>query len=727
MPKIEKQRITETLEKNYMPYAMSVIVSRAIPEIDGFKPSHRKLLYTMYKMKLLNSTKTKSANVVGQTMKLNPHGDQAIYATMVRLTRGHDALLHPYIDSKGNFGKVTSRDMKFAASRYTEVKLDSIAEELFKDIEKNTVEFVDNYDGKLKEPSLLPTTFPNILVSPNKGIAVGMASSFCSFNLEEICLATIEFIKNRDFELDKVLKGPDFSTGAYLIYNESEMKKIYETGMGSFKLRAKYKYIKEDNCIEIYEIPYTTTTEAIIDKIVDLVKTSKVREISDVRDETDLHGLKITLDLKRGVNPDEFMTKLYRYTPLEDVFSCNFNLLIDARPKVLGIKGILHEWHRFRVNSIKGQLKFDIKNLSEKLHLLYGLRTVVLDIDKAISIIRESETDELVIKNLMDYFKIDEIQANYVADIKLRNLNKNYVIKRIDEIESLEKEISKLEDILNNDKKIDKVIISDLKRVIKKYKKTRKTEIISHSNIKVHSAEHEVEDFNLKVFVTEHSYLKKISLVSLRASGNQKLKSDDKITLELDGNNKDDILFFSTACNCYKSKLYEISDHKASSLGVYIPNILDLEANESIVYTLVTNDYSGHLLFIYENGKVAKVPLKSYQTKTNRKRLVKSYSNDSKLVRIIFIEEDTDILLSRSYKGVEFNLMLVNTSLIPEKLSKSSKGVQVLRLKKKSKLSKAFLPSEIEIEDIEHYRQKAIPMAGRSVDSMTIMLNKLEL
>ncbi|BEP28694.1 DNA gyrase subunit A [Helicovermis profundi] len=727
MAKIEKQRITETLEKNYMPYAMSVIVSRAIPEIDGFKPSHRKLLYTMFKMKLITSNKTKSANVVGQTMKLNPHGDQAIYATMVRLTRGHDALLHPYVDSKGNFGKTTSRDMKFAASRYTEVKLDSICSEIFKDIEKNTVEFVDNYDGELKEPTLLPTTFPNILVSPNKGIAVGMASSFCSFNLEEICLSTIEYIKNPNFDIMTTLKGPDFSTGASLIYNEEDIRKIYDTGLGSFKLRSKYKYVKKENCLEIYEIPYTTTTEAIIDKIVELVKNGKVKEISDIRDETDLGGLKITIDLKRNVNPDEFMIKLYRYTPLEDTFSCNFNLLIESRPKVLGVKNILNEWLKFRTKSIKGQVSFDIKNLSDKLHLLYGLKTVVLDIDKAISIIRKTESDDKVVPNLINYFKIDEIQANYVADIKLRNLNKNYVLKRISEIAELEAEIKDLNDILQNKNRINKIIISDLKRVIKKHKRPRRTEIVGHDTIDIHTPKNEIDDYNLKVFFTAHSYLKKISLVSLRASNNQKLKQDDYIVQEFESSNKSDILFFSNECNCYKSKLYELPDHKASSLGVYVPNVHDMNESEKAIFTVVTNNYEGHLLFIFENGKIARVPLKSYETKTNRKRLVKAYSNDSKLIRILYIKEDIDIVLSRSFKGIEYHIMLVNTSLIPEKATKSTKGVQVLRLKKGSKLSKVFLKDEIVLEEIDHYRQKKIPMAGKSIDSMTIMMSKLVL
>ncbi|WP_422388915.1 DNA gyrase subunit A [Helicovermis profundi] len=710
-----------------MPYAMSVIVSRAIPEIDGFKPSHRKLLYTMFKMKLITSNKTKSANVVGQTMKLNPHGDQAIYATMVRLTRGHDALLHPYVDSKGNFGKTTSRDMKFAASRYTEVKLDSICSEIFKDIEKNTVEFVDNYDGELKEPTLLPTTFPNILVSPNKGIAVGMASSFCSFNLEEICLSTIEYIKNPNFDIMTTLKGPDFSTGASLIYNEEDIRKIYDTGLGSFKLRSKYKYVKKENCLEIYEIPYTTTTEAIIDKIVELVKNGKVKEISDIRDETDLGGLKITIDLKRNVNPDEFMIKLYRYTPLEDTFSCNFNLLIESRPKVLGVKNILNEWLKFRTKSIKGQVSFDIKNLSDKLHLLYGLKTVVLDIDKAISIIRKTESDDKVVPNLINYFKIDEIQANYVADIKLRNLNKNYVLKRISEIAELEAEIKDLNDILQNKNRINKIIISDLKRVIKKHKRPRRTEIVGHDTIDIHTPKNEIDDYNLKVFFTAHSYLKKISLVSLRASNNQKLKQDDYIVQEFESSNKSDILFFSNECNCYKSKLYELPDHKASSLGVYVPNVHDMNESEKAIFTVVTNNYEGHLLFIFENGKIARVPLKSYETKTNRKRLVKAYSNDSKLIRILYIKEDIDIVLSRSFKGIEYHIMLVNTSLIPEKATKSTKGVQVLRLKKGSKLSKVFLKDEIVLEEIDHYRQKKIPMAGKSIDSMTIMMSKLVL
>lgn len=710
-----------------MPYAMSVIVSRAIPEIDGFKPSHRKLLYTMYKMKLLKGARTKSANVVGQTMKLNPHGDQAIYATLVRLTRGHDALLHSYIDSKGNFGKVTSRDMKFAASRYTEVKLDSICEEIFMDIDKDAVDFIDNYDGTIKEPTLLPTTFPNVLVNSNKGIAVGMASNICSFNLEEICNATIKYIKDNDSDIYTEISGPDFSTGGYLIYNDKEMKKIYDTGIGSFKIRSKYVYNKKDNCIEVVEIPYTTTVEAIIDKIVEMYKGGKLKEISDVRDETDLSGLKVTIDLKRGTDPDKLMTKLFKYTTLEDTFSCNFNILVNGRPDVLGVKGIIREWHNFRVDSVIRQLKYDKKALSDRLHLLLGLKRVVLDIDRAISIIRDTDDDDQVVPNLIKYFEIDEIQANFVADIKLRNLNRKYVLTRISEIEELEKEIKNIDETISSQDKLNKLIINDLKRVIKKHKSERRTEIVHHGEVEHHEPHVEIEDYNLKVFFTDHMYLKKVSLASLRASNVHKLKDDDEIVQELDGTNKDELLLFSNKSNLYKIKLHEVPDHKASNLGSFIPNLIELEEGEEIIYVTITTDYSGFMLFAFENGKIAKVPMASYYTKTNRKKLIKSYSDDSKLIKMAHIIEDEDILITRHDNLDEYTMLLVNSSLIPEKSTKNTVGVQVIRLKKNSYASKVMLKSEIDLDNVENYRETSIPKSGKVIDGLTIMTKKLEL
>ena len=716
MSKSQPMGITETLEQNFMPYAMSVILSRAIPEIDGFKPSHRKLLYTMYKMKLLTGARTKSANVVGQTMKLNPHGDQAIYATLVRLTRGHDALIHPYIDSKGNFGKTTSRDMAFAAARYTECKLDKISSELFKDIDKNTVDFVDNYDGQMQEPLLLPTTFPNILVNANKGIAVGMASNFCSFNLKEVCDATIAYMKNPEVDMLKYLKAPDMSTGGQLLYNRSKLSKIYDTGVGSFKIRAKYEYVKKDNCIEITEIPYTATVEQIIDKIIDMVKSGKVREINDIRDETDLSGLKIAIDLKRGIDADKLMAKLYRFTPLEDSFSCNFNLLVEGMPQVLGIKGILKAWLEFRIACIKRQLAFDIDKLDQRLHLLRGLEKVILDIDKAIAIIRETEEEKLVVPNLMDYFKIDEIQAEYVADIKLRNINKEYILKRTSEISSLEDERAALLDMLSDESKIKGRIKDELKKISKTYGKPRKTRIIDPDDALHHDDEKMIPDYNLKVFFTDHNYFKKVSLASLRAGSNHKLKDDDFIVQEIEGSNKDEMLFFSNKHNVYKVKLHEIADHKASSLGVYLPNILELEEGELIQYVVLANDFEGHMVYVFDNGKVAKVPLKSYETKTNRKKLVKAYSDFGKLVRMFYIREEMKCVLIRYSSPDEYRLITMPTDLIPEKATKNTRGVQAVRMKKGSKVLKCYMMDELEIEDLDRFLISKVPMSGKEVD-----------
>ncbi len=724
MKNIQNQPITETLEKNYMPYAMSVIVSRAIPEIDGFKPSHRKLLYTMYRMKLLTGQKTKSANVVGQTMKLNPHGDMAIYETMVRLTRGHDALIHPYVDSKGNFGKSSSRDMRFAASRYTEVKLDSICEEIFKDIDKNTVAFVDNYDGKLKEPTLLPTTFPNILVNCNKGIAVGMASNICSFNLKEVCETAIALIDNPEAPLFDTLKAPDLSTGAQLIFNPEVMQRIYETGQGSFKLRSKYRFNKEDNCIEVYEIPYTTTTEQILEKVADLIKQGKIKEINDLRDETDLKGLKVTFDLKRGTDPDKLMHKLFRSTPLEDSFPCNFNMLIDGRPILLGVRSIIREWLRFRVGCIRNRITYEIKDLSDRLHLMKGLERVILDIDKAIRLIRETAEDRMVVPNLMDGFALDQIQAEYVADIRLRNINKEYLLKRISEVEELERTLMRLHDLMGSERKIQQLIQKELTEVIKAYGQPRRTEIVSGDDIEVPDTEELVEDYNLRLFFTDHNYIKKVSLVSLRASTNHKIKETDYISQEWDATNRSDLLLFSNRHNVYKMKIHELDDHKTSSLGTYLPNILDMEDGEEISYIVPTLSYEGFMVFVYDNGKVAKVPLSSYQTKTNRKKLIKAYSDAAPLVKMTWIPQDTDMLLYRFNSPDEERALLFNTELISEKTARNTLGIQAVRMKKGSALTGAHLVGETPVSNPEMYRVKVIPMSGTLLDLVDRMALK---
>lgn len=715
------ENITHTLEKNYMPYAMSVIVSRAIPEIDGFKPSHRKLLYTMYKMNLLDKTRTKSANVVGQTMKLNPHGDQAIYATMVRLSRGHNALLHPYVDSKGNFGKVTSKNMQYAASRYTEVKLSEISHELFLDIEKDTVDFSDNYDGTMKEPNLLPTTFPNVLVNNNRGIAVGMASNVSSFNLREVCDATIAYIDDESIDLLDYLKGPDFSTGGKLIYDESKLRKIYNTGTGSIKLRAKYRYVEEDNCIEIYEIPYTTTVEAIIDKIVRMVKNDKINAIKDIRDETDLKGLKITIDLKRGKDPELLMGKLYNKTNLEDSFSCNFNMLIKSSPKTLGIKSILNYWVEFRVDSIKRKLKFEISKLSDKLHLLEGLEKVLLDIEKAIQIIRKTKSNKMVVPNLMDNFKIDKIQAEYVANIKLRNINEEYIINRTNEISDLNQSIKAKKSILKSDKKVKKIIKEDLIRVKDKYGVERRTVIVKEKNIIDKKPINPIQDYNVKVFLTDHDYLKKISLVSLRASGDHKIKSEDEIIQSIEASNKEELLLFSNKQMVYKRYLHELDDSKASELGVYLPNILDMDEDEHIMYIVSAKEFKGHMLFAYKNGKIQKLSLDAYNTKTNRRSLKNAYSDKSEIVDILYIEEDVDIALTRYASPSEFRLLVVNSSLVPEKATRKASGVRVLRLKKKSELVSMQLADELELEDIDAYYNDKIPRSGNKIDEIEVM------
>ncbi len=711
-----EQNITDTLELNYMPYAMSEIVSRAIPEIDGFKPAHRKLLYTMYKMGLLNGSRTKSTNVVGQTMKLNPHGDATIYETMVRLTRGNDALIHPFIDSKGNFGKTYSRDMAYAASRYTEVKLDTFCNELFKSIDKNTVDFTDNYDGKMKEPVLFPTTFPNILVTPNQGIAVSMASSICSFNLKEVCDTAIHYIKNKKTDIKKYLKAPDFTTGGELIYDEEEIDKIYRTGRGSFKVRGKYRFDKKNSLIEIYEIPYSTNIESIIEKIIALVKQNKLKEINDVRNETDLKGLKITIDIKRSADPDKLMTKLYSMTPLEDSFSCNFNILVNGRPMTLGIAGILDEWLTFRTECIKRQTEYDFDKKWDRHHLLIGLQEIILDIDKAIKIIRETEEDSMVIPNLMAGFGIDELQAEYVAEIKLRNLNKDYLLKQTNAIKDLEREMSELQDILNCEALINDIIIDELKQIAKKYGKPRKTDIIYSEEIETISDDDFIEEYPVTLFLTKENYFKKITQVSLQASmrvsAEHKLKENDEIIQVLESNNKNELLMFSDKQNVYKVKAYDLPECKTSSMGEYLNNILGMETDEKIVYMANANDYKGYMLFAFENGKINKVEMSAYATKVNRKRLINAYSGKSPLIGALYIEEDKDILLVRDTDKA----MLINTSYIPLKQTKSSGGVQIYTLKKNSKMTKIMPKEEFISEDIEYYRCSKIPATGHFIN-----------
>lgn len=711
-----EQQITDTLELNYMPYAMSVIVSRAIPEIDGFKPAHRKLLYTMYKMGLLNGARTKSTNVVGQTMKLNPHGDATIYETMVRLTRGNDALLHPFIDSKGNFGKVYSSAMAYAASRYTEVKLDSICSEIFKDIDKNTVDFVDNYDGTLKEPVLFPTTFPNVLVTPNKGIAVGMASTICSFNLREVCEATIQYIKNSNVDLKGYLKAPDFTTGGELIYNAEEIDKIYNTGKGSFKVRAKYKFDKKNGIIEIYEIPYSTNIETIIDKIIDLVKQNKIKEINDVRNETDLNGLKIAIDIKRSADPEKLMTKLYQLTPLTDSFSCNFNILVNGSPRTMGIKDILNEWIDFRMSCIKRQTAYDLEKKGERLHLLEGLEKILLDIDKAIKIIRETEEDSQVIPNLMTGFDIDQVQAEFVAEIKLRNLNKEYILKQTRAIENLKKEMADLDDILHHESRVLKIITADLRRVAKKYGKDRKTDIIYEDEIKQIQEEDFIEDYPVTLFLTKENYLKKITQVSLQASmrvsSEHKLRENDEIIQTVETNNKTELLMFSDKQNVYKIKCHDIPECKTSNIGEYLNNILTMDADEKIIYVTVSNEYKGYMLFAFENGKVAKVNMSAYETKTMRKKLINAYSSKFPLTGMMYIENDTDIVLVRDSDKA----MLLNTALIPEKQTKTTAGINVYTLKKNSRLARIMRKEDFVSEDIEYYRSNKIPGTGHFIN-----------
>lgn len=709
MSNLTHLNIIDTLEKNYMPYSMSVIVSRALPEIDGLKPSHRKLLYTMYKMNLLKGAKTKSANIVGQTMKLNPHGDGAIYETMVRLTRGNEALLHPLIDSKGNFGKNYSKEMAYAAPRYTEAKLDAICEEFFTDINKDTVDFVPNYDNTMQEPKLLPTTFPNILVNPNMGIAVGMASSICSFNLKEVCEGTIAYLKDGEVDVTEYLNGPDFSAGGQFILNKKELKSIYQTGKGSFTLRGKYVYDSYNNCIEIYEIPYTTTTEAIIEKIIELVKGGKIREINDIRDETDKEGLKITIDLKRNTDPNHLMNRLFKLTTMQDTFSCNFNILINGKPRVLGVKEIIREWTTFRISCIKRQIAYDIEQKSQRLHLLKGLEKILLDIDKAVQIVRETKKDKDVVPNLMAGFEVDEIQAEFIADIKLRNFNQEYILNKTKDIKNLEKDIKNLNTTLENEKKVKGIIIKELESVIEKYGKPRKTNIIEEKHIEVVTEELLIEDYNVKFFLSNENYLKKIPLTSLRSSGNtaQKLKDDDFITQEIEGTNKSELLLFSDKHVVYKIRAYELEDKKASILGDYLKNLLGLAGDERIIYMAVTEDYTGYMLFFYKNGKCAKVPLESYQTKTNRKQLANAYSSEDKLVHLEFIKEDKDLIAVSSINKV----LVFNTSEINPKTTRNSMGIQVLKPKKGSTLYSIKQLDQVSFLSTKYYKGK-VPAIG---------------
>ena len=705
---VVNQRITDTLETNYMPYAMSVILSRAIPEIDGFKPSHRKILYTMYKMGLLTGARTKSANIVGSTMKLNPHGDVAIYDTMVRLSRGYEALLHPYVDSKGNFGKAYSRDMQWAASRYTEAKLDPLCNELFRDIDKDTVDFVDNYDGKLKEPTLLPVTFPSILVNANTGIAVGMASSICPFNLKEVCETAIALMQDEGHNVADTLKAPDFTGGGRILYDRTEMENIYRTGRGGIRVRAKYAYDKENNCIDVTQIPPTTTIEAIIDKIIDRVKAGVIREISDVRDETGLAGMKLTIDLKRGVDPEKLMQKLFRITPLEDTFSCNFNVLIAGVPRVLGVKELLNEWIAFRVECVRRRTFYDLTKSKEKLHLLQGLAKILLDIDKAIQIIRQTEEESEVVPNLMIGFGIDEIQAEYVAEIKLRHLNREYILKRTDETGKLEQEIAEMEDILAHRRKIQQIIIGELRDVIEKYSQPRRSEIVYAADIIVEEEEEDTPDYPVHLFLTRDGYFKKITPLSLRMSGEQKRKDGDEITQTMESTNNRELLFFTNRCQVYKAKVADFDDTKASVLGDFVPAKLGMEEGESVVYMAVTKDYSGFMLFFFENGKVAKVELSAYETKTNRKKLVKAYSDKSPLAAARFIAEDCELVLQSSAG----RMLLLHTGAITPKTTKDTIGVAVMTLKRGQKLMRVRDYREGEFAKPHRYRTKNLPAAG---------------
>ena len=710
---VVEQPITDTLETNYMPYAMSVIVSRAIPEIDGFKPSHRKLLYTMYKMGLLTGARTKSANIVGQTMRLNPHGDAAIYDTMVRLSKGYGALLTPFVDSKGNFGKSYSRDMSWAAPRYTEAKLSAICGEIFKDIDSDTVDFVDNYDNTMKEPALLPTTFPNILVSANSGIAVGMASQFCGFNLKEVCDTAVAYLKNPDCDLTETLLAPDFPTGGELIFDTDAIRDIYNTGRGSVRVRAKYRYVKDQNLLEIYEIPYSTTVEAILDKVAELIKAGKAKEISDMRDETDLSGLKLAIDLKRGVDPDKLMAKLYKLTPLEDAFACNFNVLIAGSPKVLGVRQILEEWTAWRTDSVKRRIFFVLGKKKEKLHLLKGLKRILLDIDKAIRIIRETEEEAEVIPNLMIGFGIDQIQAEYVAEIKLRNINKEYILKRTRETDALRDEIDDLEDLLNSPKRVKKVTVEELNAAAKKYGEPRRTSIVYPHEITSYTPEEEQkEEYPVTVFLSREGYFKKITPASLRMNSEQKFKEGDALRQSFETTSNAEAMFFTDQCQVYKTRLGEFDDAKASVLGDYLPTKLKMDAGENVIFMVLPGvDYAGSLLFFYENGKAARIEMKAYQTASNRRKLTGAYSDKSPLACIRRLDEDCELAVYSN----EPRCLIFHTALLAPKTTRSAQGVAVMTLKPKYHLETVLLSEETSITNRTRYRVRAIPAAGALV------------
>ena len=705
---VVEQGITDTLESNYMPYAMSVIVSRAIPEIDGFKPSHRKLLYTMYKMGLLTGARTKSANIVGQTMRLNPHGDAAIYDTMVRLSRGYGALLTPFVDSKGNFGKVYSRDMAWAAPRYTEAKLAPICAELFQDIDSDTVDFVENYDNTMKEPALLPTTFPNILVSANTGIAVGMASQFCGFNLREVCETTVAYLKNPACDLTETLLAPDFPTGGQLLYDGNLLRELYESGRGSVRVRAKYRYVKAENLIEVYEIPYSTTTEAILDKVAELIKSGKIREIADMRDETDLSGLKLAIDLKRGTDPDKLMAKLFKLTTLEDAFACNFNVLIAGMPKVLGVRQILEEWCAWRTESVRRRLYFILGKKRDKLHLLKGLQRILLDIDKAIRIIRETEEEAEVIPNLMIGFGIDQVQAEYVAEIKLRNINKEYILKRTRETDALRDEIDDLEDTLNDPRRVKKILVDELTAAARKYGEPRKTEILyEHQQLELPEEEPEAE-YPVRLFLSREGYLKKITPQSLRMSGEQKYKEGDGLRQSFETTSNAELMLFTDRCQVYKVRLGEFEDSKASVLGDYLPAKLKMDEGESVIYVLLPGDYAGSLLFLYENGKAARIELTAYQTASNRRKLTGAYSDKAPLAAILRLTEDGEVAVCSD----EPRCLILHTALLAPKTTRTSQGVAVMTLKKNRRLTEAKFLAETAIQNPARYRVRSLPAAG---------------
>ena len=705
---VVEQRITDTLETNYMPYAMSVIVSRAIPEIDGFKPSHRKLLYTMYKMGLLNGARTKSANIVGQTMRLNPHGDAAIYDTMVRLSKGYGALLHPFVDSKGNFGKVYSRDMAWAASRYTEAKLSAICTELFRDIDSDTVDFIDNYDNTMKEPALLPTTFPNILVSANQGIAVGMASQLCGFNLGEVCDTTIAYLKNPDCDLTETLLAPDFPTGGEVICDVDALREIYSTGRGGVKVRARWRYDKKENLIEVYEIPYTTTTEAIMDKVAELIKAGKVKEITDMRDETDLNGLKLTIDLKRGTDPDKLMQKLMKSTTLQDTMSCNFNVLIAGMPRVMGVRELLDEWCAWRTECVRRRVYFVMSKKKDKLHLLKGLKRILLDIDKAIKIIRETEAEADVVPNLMIGFGIDRVQAEYVAEIKLRNINKEYILKRVEETSALQDEIEDLEDILARPARVKKIIVAELEDVRKKYAEPRRTGIVYGHEVEEYTEEITVDDYAVSVFLSREGYFKKITPASLRMNAEQKYKEGDALAQSFETSNAAEVMFFTDRCQVYKSRLSDFDDTKASALGDYLPAKLGMDEGESVVYMVLPGDYRGWMLFFFENGKAAKVELSAYRTTSNRRKLTGAYSDKSPLRTALCLREDCELAVY----STEPRVLVFSTALLGSKTTRATQGVAVLTLKKKFTLDYACPAEATGIANLARYRARSLPAVG---------------